>query len=96
MRIALVRVDSLWDLTKFIATFSLQEEGAKKKFAKRNAERGVSRSAEREEGVAPPPHNLLKKFDQNFPSRGVCEAFCQHKRAIRTDRPLSLSFRFCR
>jgi hypothetical protein len=31
----------------------LQKGGAKKKLAKRNAERGVSRSAEREEGYAP-------------------------------------------
>ena len=35
------------------STFSLQEKGAKKKFAKRNAEEKISRSAEREEGYAP-------------------------------------------
>ena len=34
-------------------TFSLQEGGAKKKFAKRNAERGVSPLARGEEGYAP-------------------------------------------
>ena len=50
----------------FLAAFSLQERGAKKKLPKRNAEIGISPSADGEKGVAPSPHKLLKKFDQNF------------------------------
>ena len=49
-----------------LAAFLLQEGGAREKLTKENAERGVSPSADGEEGVAPPPHKLLKKFDQNF------------------------------
>ena len=59
--------------------FFFEAIGAKKKLSKRNADWGVSTSAGGrsckqlpvcfayfEEGSAPPPRKLLKKFDQNF------------------------------
>ena len=50
-----------------LAAFSFGDIGAKEKaYKKKSADGEISRSAEREEGVAPPPHKLLKKFDQNF------------------------------
>ena len=39
-------------LSNLLATFSLQEEGAKKKLSKRNAEREISPSADGEEAYA--------------------------------------------
>ena len=45
----------------FYPTFSLQEKGAKKKFAKRNAERKFSPSAEGEEGYAPSTAQAFEK-----------------------------------
>ena len=51
----------------FMPLFLLTKKAQKKKLGKKkSAEKEISRSAEREEGVAPPPHKLLKKFDQNF------------------------------
>ena len=38
-------------------------------------------AAEREDGVAPPPHKLLKKFDQNFSAICQCEYLCQQTEA---------------
>ncbi len=45
--------DSSLKSTNFLAAFSLQERGAKKKLTKRNAERGISPSADGEKGFAP-------------------------------------------
>ena len=39
--------------TNSLAAFSLQEGGAKKKLAKRNAEEGISPSADGEKGYSP-------------------------------------------
>ena len=50
----------------FLVAFLLHEKGAREKLAKENAKKEISRSAEREKGVAPSPHKLLKKIDQNF------------------------------
>ena len=44
----------------------MREVGAREKLAKKNAKKGISPVATGEEGVAPPPHTLLKKVDQNF------------------------------
>ena len=52
----------------FFSRFSFDTAGAEEKLTKENAVMVVSRSAERKEGVAHPPHKLLKKFDQNFES----------------------------
>ena len=57
-----------------LATFSFDHIGAKEKVNKKKSAEDISRSAEREEGFAPPPHKLLKKLDQNF-SNWVCANF---------------------
>ena len=58
--------NSFFNILNPIIHFSFDTAGAKEKFTKENAEKEISPSAEGEEGVAPPPHKLLKKFDQNF------------------------------
>ena len=51
------------------STFSLHEEGAKKKFTKRNAERGVSPLARGEEGYSPStPQAFEKSLTKTFTS----------------------------
>ena len=51
------------------AFFFASRRRKEKSYQKRNAVKGVSPSADGEEGFAPPPHKLLKKLDQNFPCR---------------------------
>jgi len=52
---------------KDLATFSLQTGGAKKKLTKRNADKSISRSAERDQRpTALDPCRLLKKAGENF------------------------------
>ena len=54
-------------MQKSLAAFSFDTIGAKEKaIKKKSAEREVSPLARGEGGVAPPPHELLKKLDQNF------------------------------
>jgi hypothetical protein len=57
-----------------VAAFSLQEGGAKKKLAKRNAGKGFAR-ARATQGAALGNRDLLKKVDQNLHTRGRCAMF---------------------
>ena len=62
--------DELYVLSNSLATFLFDTKGTKRKVIKREMPRSVSPLARGERGVAPSPHKLLKKFDQNFyPSR---------------------------
>ena len=48
-----------------LAAFLLHEGGAREKLPKENAAKGISPSADGEEGTRPPLRELLKKLDQN-------------------------------
>ena len=58
-----------------LAAFLLQEGGAREKLTKENAVKGISLSAESEEDYAPSTSKLLKKLDQNFPSKDSEDKF---------------------
>ena len=64
VKIANKPIKKFW--SSFIAAFSLQKGGAKKKLTKRNAEGFFRRLRATRMATRPPPRKLLKKLEQNF------------------------------